>query len=1500
MILFQSWCWYCPNPLKGVRLFWAATCYVKIVLTITVYIPGILCIQGSKFASLGGQQILDCDLRFPDGKEVTYMVDWKKDGLDKSVLVKFDGYAANVHPQFEERVRLVNGISLEISHIQESDEGWFECNVIYLNGIDNKEANGTWIYLNVYIPPKLISSSPQSFHQPLGSSARIYCKAGGNPPPRAWWTKDDHPIQLSSRVTLEKGGSEIIITDLQKRDGGIYKCTFNNTVGLIAQSIHLIVEGQAYIIGHPSNKTAVLGQRIQFKCEARGYPTNITYRWYKDERNVNMLQGFGSRLLVQTDGSLVITTVEKEDMGWYQCRPTNGIGQDPEAVAFLNVTYQPEVLIDQMPRSVIWALGFKERLDCPVDANPLVHETVWTRNGIVINHQSNLRLSLLRNGSLLVDPVMMSYSGNYRCTAISTIGTGDSQIVQVEVRDPPRFTVRPDSQYILQLDQSVTLPCVVMGTPLPTISWRRVLGSILLGGRIQQNGGNLTINALEKSDHGVYECEARNEVRTIVTSTEIVIQTTSPKGPDTTPHAPYNISVETQLFAATVRWIPAYSSSLQYFKIWYRPVVNGIPGKWSTFRVEPQNATRFTLYGLEPDTLYEFKVLAINDLGEGNFSSTVHAKTLAKDNQSTLSGYLDGNPNVAPTDETGHTYFPPIVSSTGDKPSKPVNVSVTLEQNSIVVTWDQPAISPVTIFYFIVEYNHGVQWTKSGPIKAPDMKFVLSPVEEGVTYSFRVVSYGILAFSIPSEVKNIQVPKAGTSKAGSTINYSTDSDEGFGLSSTEVGGIIGGLLFLVVAVTLAVIAVICSRRKDRRKHQDKYGNVKYAGAKDEMDGRPEYPPEWSEPPPYGGGHHLANKNAGFQGNETGIFVLPKSGQMYNSLQTGDNVLFRDHDRLMYDAELGRSVRNSSYNDSGYPDFVNNVDRNSTINSNRRLVSYDENSRSRDTSSRNTSRNRSRSQPAWRHSDGPKYPVPQRPRGHSLPRDSFQGDPSYSDDTMRYGPQSQVPPRSPQHPAAQTPVFTPVQPHQRSTSHFHGDQTSDEDVFMPPPPPLPPVTRRPAFPRHSSMKPGSQQTYLTDDIDTSGRPFLTSDISSVLPSPFSDSAMRRPYQPYQRQYHDPPYQNLPFNGSSFIGVDNSRDGSYGDNDNTVVARQQSSQYSPERTMTNTLPRGDSSESNGKPYNYTRDQLLGAVDQVRRGKVPMHKGQGHSWGSRSGNSDNSSLNNGHHGAQIPESAKPSVIVRDRPSRSYLNGQEPYKRHSGVNNRNSMNSTGSYVGNGRERSRSLGREDLTPDSLSSGIGSRNTSQLTGSSLHSRPSRLGSGLSAPDMSADSGAHMGYHPAPQRKDISGDENYEFDSYNAVETDLLEALKNYSEVNNGNGELLSALQEGLSATGLMSELYPKPSRQSRYSHSEQRFEKLRGEYQKYRQQQEQDRSVASLRNGGMRGMVNKYPSHRGENDSYTSTTSSRFSGGQPEQGMQYYSRPGELSYKAGPMDSDML
>ena len=95
--------------------------------------------------------MLDCHVTGELGTGAgSYIIEWKKDGLG-SVYVQYNGYPANIHLQFTGRVQLVNGVSLEISHIRAEDEGWYECRYVVVgDGSDNPPVNGTWIYLDVY------------------------------------------------------------------------------------------------------------------------------------------------------------------------------------------------------------------------------------------------------------------------------------------------------------------------------------------------------------------------------------------------------------------------------------------------------------------------------------------------------------------------------------------------------------------------------------------------------------------------------------------------------------------------------------------------------------------------------------------------------------------------------------------------------------------------------------------------------------------------------------------------------------------------------------------------------------------------------------------------------------------------------------------------------------------------------------------------------------------------------------------------------------------------------------------------------------------------------------------------------------------------------------------------------------------------------------------------------------------------------------------------------
>ena len=53
----------------------------------------------------------------------------------------------------------------------------------------------------------------------------------------------------------------------------------------------LFVAGNAYIMAPPKNTTANEGTRVKLNCQAEGYPSNITYRWFKNGEDVQSVSG---------------------------------------------------------------------------------------------------------------------------------------------------------------------------------------------------------------------------------------------------------------------------------------------------------------------------------------------------------------------------------------------------------------------------------------------------------------------------------------------------------------------------------------------------------------------------------------------------------------------------------------------------------------------------------------------------------------------------------------------------------------------------------------------------------------------------------------------------------------------------------------------------------------------------------------------------------------------------------------------------------------------------------------------------------------------------------------------------------------------------------------------------------------------------------------------------------------------------------------------------------
>lgn len=148
-------------------------------------------------------------------------------------------------------------------------------------------------------------------------------------------------------------------------------------------------------------------------------------------------------------------------------------------------------------------------------------------------------------------------------------------------------------------------------------------GMPLQRNRVKSSGGNITIENLRRSDFGYYQCVVSNEVATIVSGTQLVIEGTQP-------HAPYNVSGIATENSITITWMPGYSGGPDYkqdYTLWYREA--GV-SDWSTIQVSPSGSTSVTINGLTPGKTYEFQVVGKNALGDGMMSKLITIRTLGK------------------------------------------------------------------------------------------------------------------------------------------------------------------------------------------------------------------------------------------------------------------------------------------------------------------------------------------------------------------------------------------------------------------------------------------------------------------------------------------------------------------------------------------------------------------------------------------------------------------------------------------------------------------------------------------------------------------------------------------------------------------------------------------------------------------------------------------------------------------------------------------------------
>ncbi|CAM1297979.1 IGSF9B (predicted) [Pycnogonum litorale] len=731
----------------------------------------------------GKNVILPCEIDFPDGIPVPHVIQWKKKGQSIPIYIWYKGYPPHRGKDYLKRVDLahgeadrVGGASLNLTNVRESDQGWYECNIVYLN--HPKPDNGTWVFLEVLAPPHFEIRPPEIEYVNIGESIFIPCKAVGTPRPIIEWYKEKKRLYNRGRYEISNRGLNII--RVNKKDVGIYVCAAINREGRAEARTALSTAGGAVITVPPQNKTQIESSKVEFICDAKAEPKNITYRWYRNGVDVTELPWQVSRTRIREhDGALVINSIAADDSGKYTCEVSNGIGAPRTAHAYLDVEYPAQATLN--PKKRFLPAGLSGTLKCHFKANPSARVVTWEKDGMAINIDSNPDFQLSKNvGILHFKKVRKEHAGRYTCKPYNAYGSaGASGIIRVYVRDPPFFTRKPDPKYQRLVNGEVKFVCAGNGIPKPKVFWRRANGRSLPKPRIIIRGGNLTLKGLKKEDYGHYECVIQNEVATLVTSTLLLVEST-------TPHAPKNLTVIPGTFSAKLSWLPAYNGGFpQRYLIWYQEEGQN---RWKELEV-PESRTEIELHDLKQYTTYRFRIQSRNEKGDSMYSPVIRATTKYEELWSILPTEMIGALNT--TIGVGHSLRPR---------------NLTLESHSVtgvVLAWLHPEKPVVSVRYYSIEYSRkpavGLWLEVVSQISALKTSYVLKDIEVERDYYFRVIAHYPSTKS-PSAPLKIKIQEPTTPEK---VMY-----------QTITAGIIGGILFFIVAIVLSVCIVkICNKKK---------------------------------------------------------------------------------------------------------------------------------------------------------------------------------------------------------------------------------------------------------------------------------------------------------------------------------------------------------------------------------------------------------------------------------------------------------------------------------------------------------------------------------------------------------------------------------------------------------------------------------------------------------------------------------------------------------------
>ncbi|XP_023613586.1 immunoglobulin superfamily DCC subclass member 3 [Myotis lucifugus] len=493
-------------------------------------------------------------------------ITWRKNGVELS--------------ESPHSTMLANG-SLMIGHFRldqgdsPSDEGDYECVAQNRFGlvVSRKARIQAATMSDFHVHPQAVAGEE-------GGVARFQCQIHGLPKPLIMWEKNRVPIDTDNeRYTLLPKGV-LQITGLRAEDSGVFPFAWPRTFA----SVRVSHGGQAHLCRSPSSPD--------------GRPIGV-----------EGIQVLGT-------GNLIISDVTVQHSGVYVCA-ANRPGTRVRRTAQGRLVVQAPAEFVQHPQSISRPAGTTAMFTCQAQGEPPPHVT-WLKNGQVLGPGGHVRLKN-NNSTLTISGVGPEDEAIYQCVAENSAGSSQASarltVLWAEGLPGPPINVRA---------VSISPTEVRVSWNEPLANTNEIIGYVL---HIRKAADPPELEYQEAVSKGTFQ----HLVSDLEPSTaySFYIKAYTPRGassasPPTLAStlgeapAPPPLSVRV-LGSSTLQllWEPWPRLALHRggFKLFYRPASRAA---FTGPIVLPGTVSSYNLSQLDPTAVYEVKLLAYNQHGDGN------------------------------------------------------------------------------------------------------------------------------------------------------------------------------------------------------------------------------------------------------------------------------------------------------------------------------------------------------------------------------------------------------------------------------------------------------------------------------------------------------------------------------------------------------------------------------------------------------------------------------------------------------------------------------------------------------------------------------------------------------------------------------------------------------------------------------------------------------------------------------------------------------------------